>query len=873
MKKVILLALLMPCPAFGQIIENFESGNATNWVQSTEGKWNADTISAISGRFSLHHSYDNPEAGTDKVGIPVLNMHPDAGVTKWSFLIRHGYDPSSSNNWSAFLMSDAGPYAMSADGDTYGFALGVNLTGYDDTLRLWKVKGNILTTVVNCRINWQTTIGINDAVRLNIERTSEGEWTVWVYRPDGNLIGSASGTDSELFGQAWFGFYYRYSSTRDRLLWVDDISITGIFYDDNEVPFITGYHSSGKKSVEMTLNESPSAEFADPGNFLINGSLSGSLRVIKKNAFTYEVEFADNLMNKAINNLKISCICDNSGNCTRDVLITFTPVWAESGDIIISEIMPDPLPEVSLPGKEYLEIMNRSGYSLNLRNWNLSTEDQSFLIPETVIEPEEVVILCLIKDTSLFSKYGKVSGLKQFPSLTDAGRLLYLSDSSGFLIHGVEYSSEWYGDELKSAGGWSLEMKDTHFPFYSAENWTASRSRTGGTPGTANSVSCSNPDNAFYGVQNVFPDDSLNVRVRFSEPVLSLPFVRNCIKIGEKEIIEIVPDDHLFREFIVKMADPIIRGEVYQLEISDSIRDFAGNLMKKNIGSFGLPETPQSGDVMFNELLFNPFPGDPDYIELVNCSPRIVDASRLLLVSVNDGAGDTSQIYRVADEKRCIMPGSYYAVTTNRKRVSERYFSSDPDHLFNTEYLPSMSDDKGHLILYNRELDWIDEVYYNEKMHYSLLSGFEGISLEKTGPQNRSADPHNWHSAAESAGGGTPGAANSLFADLPSRSDKVEFSSLRITPDNDGYEDFLTIRFSLTGNGNIVSVLVFDETGNYLKKIASNIYAGPETSLIWDGTADDGSLVRTGIYIVLITLFDDSGKTERWKKVCTVIRN
>ena len=44
MKKVILLALLMPYTAFGQIVENFESGSLSSWVQSTEDRWKADTF-------------------------------------------------------------------------------------------------------------------------------------------------------------------------------------------------------------------------------------------------------------------------------------------------------------------------------------------------------------------------------------------------------------------------------------------------------------------------------------------------------------------------------------------------------------------------------------------------------------------------------------------------------------------------------------------------------------------------------------------------------------------------------------------------------------------------------------------------------------
>jgi flagellar hook assembly protein FlgD len=112
-----------------------------------------------------------------------------------------------------------------------------------------------------------------------------------------------------------------------------------------------------------------------------------------------------------------------------------------------------------------------------------------------------------------------------------------------------------------------------------------------------------------------------------------------------------------------------------------------------------------------------------------------------------------------------------------------------------------------------------------------------------------------------------------MFIEMPSASDKVVLSSSKITPDNDGNEDFLTIRMNLKGNGNVVSVIVFDEAGNYVRKIAINLYAGSEASVIWDGTGDDGSLVKTGIYIMLITLYDDTGKTKQWKKVCTVIRN
>jgi hypothetical protein len=872
MKKVILLVFFMPYMAFGQIVENFEPGSANNWVQSTQGRWKADTVAAISGKFSLHHIFDNPDAGTDKIGIPIKDLHPSLGSVKWSFLLKHGYDPSSSNNWSVFLLSNSEPTIMSPDGGTNGFTLGVNLTGYDDTLRLLKVKGSTLTSVVNCRLNWQTEIGITVAANIIVERSQEGSWTVSVYRLNGNLIRTSTGTDNELFVAPWFGVYYKYTSTRDRLLWFDDLKIEGIFFEDNEAPVISGWKVSGKSSLDLTLNEEPIAELMVPENFSLNSDQFKAVSVVKTKALNYRIEFLNPFINKSINKLVINKLCDNSGNCTQNILVPFSVVWAEPGDVIISEIMADPLPEVSLPGKEYLEITNRTEYSFNLKNWRFSSEASNTSFPEVTIQPSGIIIICSSQDTTLFKKFGKVIGLKQFPSLTDDGKIICLSDSSGNFIHGVEYSSAWYRDELKAGGGWSLEMIDTHYPFNNEGNWTVSLSKKGGTPGLINSVAGSNPDNSFYGVQNVFPEDSINIIVRFSEPVLDLEEKIKTIRIGGKDILELYSVDPLFRVFSVKVQDALITGEVCTLDITGDLMDFAGNTIQQRDFTFGLTEKSDPGDILFNELLFNPLPGDQDYIEFYNQSSKVIDASRLQLVSVNGDLGDTSQTYQISSEKRCIMPGSYYAITTDKKTVTDRYFSSNPEVIFETGSLPSMNDDKGHLVLYNRELDKIDQVLYNEKMHFSLLSSFEGVALEKTGTRNKSEEAMNWHSASESCGWGTPGAPNSILTELQPFSDKVVFSSTKISPDNDGFEDFLEIRLSLKGNGNVVSVTVFDETGNYVKKIADNLFAGSEAILTWDGTAADGKLVSTGIYIVFITLYDDTGKTEKWKKVCTVIR-
>lgn len=872
MKKVILLFLFMPFPAFGQIMENFESASLEDWVQSTDGHWLADTISSISVRYSLHHSYDNQNAGTDQIGRQINDLKPSMGITKWSFQIRHGYDPSAGNNWCVFLMSDREPAAMVPEGNINGFAIGLNLTGYDDTLRLWKIKNGTISLVLNTGVNWQARIGSDSAVIIDAERSQTGLWKVNIFSSSGTRISSAEATESELFNIRWFGLFYRYTSTRDRLLWLDNLTIDGVFVKDVVPPEVTECRPVARNSIEISLNEEPDDDFMSNSNFILNSSLRTARDIVKLSPFSYRITFDSVFLNRTINNLVINRLCDKDTNCTFNISIPFTPVWAERGDVIISEVMADPVPSVSLPEKEYLEITNKSDFPFNLKNWKLSYDDQSSPLPGIIIVPGEYLIVCSDADTSFFHKYGRVAGVKSFISLTDAGKCIVLSDSLDNMIHGIDYSSDWYGDQLKSGGGWSLEMIDKNYPFYMSGNWTASQSNTGGTPGKRNSAEAENPDRSFTGLVNIFPESNNSIKITFSEPVKEIENSFTAIKIGETNIKSLVSADPLLRKFVIKPDMTLKINQKYNISFPSSLTDFAGNKIETNSYLFGLPELVSTGDILFNEILFNPLPGDQDYIELYNASEKIINAADLYLASVNRESGDTSELASVSGENRCILPGAFYVVTTDREALIRRYFTSVSANIFQTSQLPSMPDDNGHLILLNRQLALIDELTYDEKMHYSLLSGYEGIALEKIRPSGLSSDRNNWHSASEASGWGTPGTSNSVYSGQQVSEDDIVLSSTRISPDNDGNEDFLIIDLRLQGNGNVVSVILYDETGNFIRKVTDNMLAGNQATITWDGTGVAGSLVDTGIYIIYISVFDDAGKSKKWKKVCTVVR-
>jgi hypothetical protein len=872
MKKVILLALFLPYMANGQVIENFESASLSNWVQSTEGRWKTDTAKSISSIYSLHHDFDNSTSGIDCIGLPINTLHPDEGSVRWEFLIRHGYDPSASNNWCVYLMSNVDPGALAEGTVMDGYAAGVNLTGYDDTLRIWKIKSGNPKVIATCPLNWQNDIGTVNYARIIVERSISGIWKISLYDKQGMLMGQGPGNDNELFRSSFFILSYRYTSTRDRLLWFDDLKIDGVFHEDHQPPIVSDCKVLGINSLELKLDEEPSDDFVILSNFSMSDGDNSPVSIARENARSFRLTFSKHFNNKTLSSLIINHLCDRSGNCSANINVKFTPVWADPGDIIITEIMADPQPAVSLPAKEYMEIMNRTQFSFNLKNWSLSTESQTALFPDVAITPGDYVILCSQADTSSFSGYGKAIGLKSFPSLTDDGRMLWVADSLGNLIHGLAYSSSWYGNKLKETGGWSLEMTDTGYPFYTDGNWEASSSPSGGTPGKINSSDRNNPDQMFYGIENVFPDDSVTIRVNFSETVFNLAKSPGKISIGGREAVNLSSDDPLLRSFIARSQFYFKTGEVYEISVNPDVTDFAGNPLTRSSFRFGLTEKAARSDIVFNELLFNPFPDEPDYIEFFNCSDKVIDASQLYLASINSESGDTSEIMPLSDVHRCIIPDTYFTVTTDRIKVIERYSASYPENIFNASSLPSMPDDKGHLLLLNRNLELVDEVIYADEMQYPLLAGNEGVSLEKIRPEMKSDESSNWYSASESSGWGTPGKENSVFTNEPASKDLIAFSSARISPDNDGIEDVLVIDINAEGFGNVISVTIFDETGGYVRKLRENFFAQNKASVVWDGTAGDGSLVSTGVYIVLIELYNDKGKTKSWKKVCTVIR-
>jgi hypothetical protein len=871
MWKLLIVLMFLPQTVKAQVSDDFESGTTANWYGSVPGRWIASPDAPLAGSYSLRHVYDNPDAGTDQIGRDIRGLTLAASTTVWQFRIKHGYDPSSSNNWSVFLVSDAPPSEMVPGGKVNGIAVGVNFSGYDDTLRLIKVVNGSASQLVSSGVNWQTSIGTDSAALIRVERSLAGEWRIMLLDNAGVALADRSVTDLWSPRPVWFGLFYRYSSTRDRLLWFDDLTIEGTWIHDTIPPRVASVIPEGRERIRVRFTEEVDGDLLNPSLWSSGGSVGVPAAVLRPDQTSALLIFSDPFVNKLEYSVRVPALCDIAGNCSADTLCSFVYAVAEPGDIVISEIMADPLPAVGLPPLEYFELLNRSQFTLNMVDWKLGYNSTIVSLPQLSLAPGSYLILCSEQAAASLQVFGPVAGVKLFPALADGGAVLFLRDSCAMLISGVEYTSTWHDEPLKRDGGWSLEIVDAGYPFFAKGNWRSSMSRTGGTPGTANSVAGVNPDIEPLIVSNIFPADSVTLTISFNKGVSNFAPVLPGYSSGGVVFSSVSAVNPLNHKLSVTLSQPLSRGIIYSFLPPAALADYSGNFSAPVAVEFALPERVTPGDIRFNEILFDPWPDEHDFVEFVNVSDHCIDASTLLLVSQNPSTLSQSASYALSAEPRCILPGAYYAVTIDRQLLLDRFKSSDGSRINEVSSLPSLPEDGAKVFLYSRQLDLIDMMSYDKSMHFSLLTQTEGVSLEKVTPGGDSDNRQNWHSASSSAGWATPGTVNSIAAEVVPSGAGITLSGRRLTPDSDGIDDFIEIHFTSPSAENMITISIFDEKGYPVRKLVDNAYTGYEATYHWDGTADNGSLLPTGLYIVLVSYFDSSGKASTWKRAVALL--
>lgn len=544
-------------------------------------------------------------------------------------------------------------------------------------------------------------------------------------------------------------------------------------------------------------------------------------------------------------------------------------------DIIITELFPDPTPPVALPNNEFIEVKNTSSHTINLKGWKLSDGTATAAIQASIdIEPDSFVIICPNSAVPLFSTLGTTIGLSNFPSLNNDADIITLYAPEGIIIHAVTYTDQWYLNPVKSAGGWTLEMIDPRNPCTGAGNWKAATDPRGGTPGRENSVAASNQDEMPPALLRTFTLDSLTLVAVFDESLDSATAAAPNRYTGSHSIghpVSAEPLAPLFNEVILRLAAPISTSEVYQLTTKE-LTDCSGNAIGiMNSAKAGLPIPAVTQAIIINELLFNPPSGGSDYIELYNRSTKVADLKQLYVAN-RSATGVLSGMQQLATSPLLLFPGEYIVLTEDARWLQQQYNVKEPGTLIQLPSLPSLPDDKGSLVLINLQGEVIDELLYDRKWHFSLISNEEGVALERIDYSKPAQDSHNWMSAASTAGFGTPGYRNSQFrADLQAKG-MVTIVPTLFSPDNDGLDDFTTIQYQMEEPGDVANITFFDAAGNPVRYLARNATLGREGIFRWDGLDNNRRPLPVGNYIMYAEIFNRQGKTKKIRNTVTLIR-
>lgn len=265
------------------------------------------------------------------------------------------------------------------------------------------------------------------------------------------------------------------------------------------------------------------------------------------------------------------------------------------------------------------------------------------------------------------------------------------------------------------------------------------------------------------------------------------------------------------------------------------------------------------GDLIINEVLFNPYPGGEDFVEIYNMSDNEFPLNKYFLAS-RDNDLNLTQVYSLAGKNYLLPPKSHIAITNDTNAVFNHYVIECRSCFQQVNQMPAYNNGNDYIVLLNENMEIIDELIYSEKMHNKLLADVNGVSLERIFANEKTNMPQNWASASTQAGYATPGYKNSQAGDIGVHEPRVTFSPEAFSPNADGYNDRFEIRFKLDKPGYTCNINIFDTSGRLVSQPANNTVAGTAGVFVWNGKNETGYIQPVGVYAVVVEISDTAGR-------------
>ena len=302
----------------------------------------------------------------------------------------------------------------------------------------------------------------------------------------------------------------------------------------------------------------------------------------------------------------------------------------------------------------------------------------------------------------------------------------------------------------------------------------------------------------------------------------------------------------------------------------NGVRDLSANAISNATTTFTFFVVQQK-DIVLNEILFNPTPTSTDYVELYNNTNFTIDLKNVKIANRNT-AGQVSSIKTLTTNSYFLAPQRFVVITEDSALVKANYIVQNLNAFIIVPTMPSFNDDKSSVLILNAQGDVVDELKYDEKWHFSLITNREGVALERIDYNAPTQSQENWHSAATSVGYGTPTYKNSQYKINDQLQGEITTTPEIVSPDNDGMDDFATVNYSFPQPGYLANITIFDAAGRVVRNLQRNALCGIRGSFRWDGLGEKNQQIATGIYIIYTEVFNLDGKKKRFKNTMVVAR-
>ncbi len=274
----------------------------------------------------------------------------------------------------------------------------------------------------------------------------------------------------------------------------------------------------------------------------------------------------------------------------------------------------------------------------------------------------------------------------------------------------------------------------------------------------------------------------------------------------------------------------------------------------------------ERNSLVINEIMYDPDIDNCEFIEFFNSSNDSINIGGW---RIEDEKGN---FYRLMDTSFVINPGDYFLLSADSIIIKKYSFKDFKNISFAGASNLGLTNDGELILLKDARGTVIDSIFYSSGWNNKNINVTKNKSLERINPGLNGNYAQNW-STCVNISGATPGKQNSIYTDNNNRHAKISVSPNPFSPDNDSFEDFSIINYSLTQVTSQIRIKIFDNRGRLVRTLANNQPAASQGSIIFDGLGDDGQPLRMGIYIIFLEAVNaNSGVVENLKTVVVVAR-